>query len=187
MTDHGDVTTTPPAPAPRVRRRGRFSVRDVALSLGVLIVPIFVVILGFQALGGDPIVRVDPAEAYSRAQSAGGFAVLRAQGLPEGWEITAADSQLDKGVTTLRVGLVAPSGKFARFAQSNRPVEQMVADELGGTPRSVGAAELNGQMWLRYPSRGREQALVSARRDSVVVVTGTADDAELRDLAASLR
>jgi hypothetical protein len=189
MTDHGGVTSTPPATAPSAheRRRGRFSVRDVALSLGVLIVPIFVVILGFQFLGADPITRVDPTEAYGRAESSGGFAVLRAEGLPRGWYITAATSQLDKGDTTLRVGLVAPSGKFARFAQSNRPVERMVADELGGTPRSTGAEELGGQVWLRYPGRGQEQALVSVRRDSVVVVTGTAEDAELQELAASLR
>jgi hypothetical protein len=197
MTDHGGVTSTPPAADPgatvpvatlaRERRRGRFSVRDVALSLGVLIVPIFVVILGYQALGADPVTKVDSGQAYSDAQAGGQFTPLRAQGLPKGWDTTAADFQVAKGIATLRIGFVAPDGRFARFAQSNRPVEQMIADELGGARRSTGAEELNGQVWLRYPGRGQEHALVSARRDSVVVVTGTADDAELQDLAASLR
>jgi hypothetical protein len=42
-------------------------------------------------------------------------------------------------------------------------------------------------LWLRYPGRGAEQALVSVRKTAVVVVTGTTQPAELRRLAASLR
>jgi hypothetical protein len=201
MADDGNVSSTPPASdavsgetvssapqsAPPARRRGRFSVRDVTLSLGVLIVPIFAVIVLFQALGADPVRRVDPEPAYTQAAASGGFPVLRAQGLRDGWVVTAATSSRADAAVTLRVGFVAPSGRFARIAESGRPVEQVLAGELGGTPRSTGAEEIGGQAWLRYPGRGNEQALVSVRPKMVVVVTGTADPSELRELAASLR
>jgi hypothetical protein len=165
----------------------RFSLRDIALSFGVLIVPILVVILGFNALGADSVTRVDPGDSYSSAEASGGFTVLRSEGLGKDWHLTAADAPRTGGELTLRIGLVAPSGRFARFAESGRPARQALAAELGGTPRSTGAEEINGQPWLRYPGRGEEQALVSVRKDVVVVVTGTADLAELRELAASLR
>jgi hypothetical protein len=168
-------------------RRGRFSVRDIALSFGVLVVPILVVIIGFTLLGAQPVTRVDASDAYSSADAAGQFTVLRAEGLGQDWYITAADTRRTGNDVTLRVGLVAPSGGFARFAESAGPVERVLAGELGGTPRSTGAEEIDGQPWLRYPGRGAENALVSVRQNVVVVVTGTADVAELRELAASLR
>ncbi|MDQ1678357.1 MAG: hypothetical protein QOC93_3501 [Actinomycetota bacterium] len=180
-------SAVPPGPSAAVRRRGRFSLRDIALSFGVLIVPILVVILGFNALGADSVTRVDPTDSYSSAEASGGFTVLRSEGLGKDWHLTAADAPRTGGELTLRIGLVAPSGRFARFAESGRPARQALAAELGGTPRSTGAEEINGQPWLRYPGRGEEQALVSVRKDVVVVVTGTADLAELRELAASLR
>ena len=155
--------------------------------MGVLIVPIFAVIFLFQFLGADPVRRVDPGPAYAQAEASGAFRVLRARDLPGEWHITAATSQRTADAVTLRVGLVAPSGRFARFAESGRPVEQMLADELGGTPRSTGAEEIGGQVWLRYPGRGNEEALVSVRPDVVVVISGTAERRELQELAASLR
>jgi hypothetical protein len=153
----------------------------------VLLVPILVVIVGFDVLGAEKVTRIDPGEAYSSAEAAGQFTVLRSQGLGKDWYITAADARRTGRDITLRIGLVAPSGGFARFAESGRPAATVVAGELGGTPRSTGAEEINGQPWIHYPGRGAEEALVSVRKDVVVVVTGTADIAELRDLAASLR
>jgi hypothetical protein len=82
---------------------------------------------------------------------------------------------------------VAPDGGFVRFAQTDRPIERTLREELGGARRSTGATEINGARWLSYPGRGAEQALVSTRRDGVVLVTGTASAAELREVAASLR
>jgi hypothetical protein len=174
-------------PSDAARRRGRFSVRDIALSFGVLVVPILAVIIGFNLLGAQPVTRVDANDAYSSAEAAGQFTVLRSEGLGKDWYTTAADTRRTGGDLTLRVGLVAPSGRFARFAESGRPAAQVLAGELGGAPRSTGAEEIDGQPWLRYPGRGAEEALVSVRKDVVVVVTGTADAAELRELAASLR
>jgi hypothetical protein len=178
------VSAPPPAAA---RGRGRFSIRDIALSFGVLVVPILAVIIGFNLLGAQPVSRVDPGEAYASAEAAGQFTVLRSEGLGKDWYITAADARRTAGDLTLRVGVVAPSGRFARFAESGRPVAQVLAAELGGTPRSTGAEEIHGQPWLRYPGRGAEEAMVSVRKDVVVVVSGTADPTELRALAASLR
>jgi hypothetical protein len=177
----------PAAPSAALRRRGRFSIRDIALSFGVLIVPILIVIVGSNLLGAEQVTRVDPNDAYASAEATGQFTVLRPEGLGRDWYTTAADTTRSGSAVTLRLGLVAPSGKFARIAESGRPASKMLAAELGGTPRSTGAEEINGQPWLRYPGRDREQALVSVRRDGVVVVTGTADLTELRTLAASLR
>ena len=189
----GSPTAAGPAPVAAVhpasgeRRRGRFSVRDIALSFGVLIVPIMAVILLFQVLGSDPVTRVDPSGAYSDAESSRQFTVLRTAGLRDGWHLTAASTELAGKSATLRLGFVAPSGGFARVAESGGPADRVVAAELGGKPRSTGAEEIAGAAWLRFPGRGSEQALVSVRKDVVVVVTGTADPGELRQLAASLR
>jgi hypothetical protein len=145
------------------------------------------VILLFQALGSDPVARVDPAEVYADAERSGRFTVLRAEGLPDDWRTTAASVERADDTITLRLGFLAPSGRFARVAESGGPAERVAAAELGGKPRSTGAEEIAGAVWLRYPGRGTEQALLSVRKNVVVVVTGTADPGELRQLAASLR
>jgi hypothetical protein len=153
--------------------------------MGVLIVPILAVIILFKVLGADPATRADPNPAYD--DTASHFTALQVTGLGNDWRISAAATRRSGATVTLRMGLVSPSGRFARIAQTDRPVDQMLADELGGTPASTGAEEINGAVWLRYPGRGTDQALVSVRPDFVVLITGTLEPVELRELAASLR
>ncbi|WP_162907347.1 DUF4245 family protein [Allorhizocola rhizosphaerae] len=73
------------APAPKTRRP-----RDMAISLLVLLIPVFAVVWMYRTLyGGDTVVTVDPSEAIGSAQRAG-LTQLPPATAPQGWFIVSA-------------------------------------------------------------------------------------------------
>jgi hypothetical protein len=158
----------------------------MALSLGVLLVPIVALVLMWQWLGGGP-ATVDPSTAYAQARVANRYPVLQARGLSD-WSVTRADVTLGSGGTaTLRVGYLSPSGGPARVVQSDVPVTTLLPDELGGVRPPVGARTVGGRDWQVYGGRDRERALVFQQPKYTVLVIGQMPDSELNALAASLR
>jgi hypothetical protein len=73
------------------------------------------------------------------------------------------------------------------LVESNVPVGALVTAELGSGVRDEGSARLDGQEWRRYVASGGDRALVLSQPDRTVIVMGRAADAELSQLAASLR
>jgi hypothetical protein len=159
----------------------------MAISLGVLLIPIVVVVLLVQWLSGPP-VSIDPSSAYESARAADRFPVLEPQGLPSGWVINRADVQhLSAGAITLRVGYLSPTGGPARIVQSDVPVTGLLPDELGGVRPPQEQRSVGGRDWQLYPGRGKERALVFQQPKYTVLVIGQMPDSELNALAASLR
>lgn len=72
----------------------------MALSLVVLLIPVFLIMLMYRTLyGGDTVVTVDPTETVASAGRAG-FTQLPPTSAPQGWLIVSAEFSDD----VLRIG-----------------------------------------------------------------------------------
>lgn len=159
----------------------------MALSLLVLLAPILLIVGAYRVLGLDTeVTTVDPAPAVRQAQSDARFTVVEPRGLTERWRITSAAVARDGAALTLRIGYVTPEDGRVQLLQSDRPVEGLLADEVGNG-RPTGEVTIGGHTWQRYPGRAKEQALVRMEPDRTIIIVGTTSDTELRTLANSLR
>lgn len=169
-------------PAPTSRRP-----RDMLISLLVLVVPLIVLIGGYQLISGrTQPVEIDPSAALAAAES-GGLPVLAAADLPEGWVPISAVHQPRPAGTTVRVGYVTPGGGSAQVVQSDLPADALLGDLLPERAAPAGAVDLAGRSWQRYTAGSGEQALVWLSPQVTVLVTGVGTQEELATLAAALR
>lgn len=107
--------------------------RDLVLSLIVLLIPVFLIVLGYRYLyGGDTIVTVDPAEAIASAQRAG-ISQLPPNTAPEGWLIVHA--QFRDGA--LRIGYLTKDQEGVQLVQSRADLATTELPKPGET-RLVG-------------------------------------------------
>lgn len=173
-----------PPDRPQPPRRG---LRDLLISLLVLLVPVVVLVGGYQVISGrDRPVAVDPAPELAAA-IATGMPAVAPTGLDSGWTaVSAAFQERDAGAT-LRIGYATPDGGSVQLIQSTVPVEELLPAELAGAGPPGGTVVVAGRDWQRYPSRPGQQALVLLEPELTTLVVGSADVAELTALAASLR
>ncbi len=107
--------------------------RDLALSLVVLLVPVFLIVLAYRYLyGGDTVVTVNPTEAIASAQRAG-LTQLPPSTAPQGWLVVRA--QFEDGV--LRIGYLTEEQKGVQLVQSRADLAQTQLPKQGET-RLVG-------------------------------------------------
>jgi hypothetical protein len=170
--EHVETADAPVRPATRPARSGR-SARDMALSMAVLIIPIFLL------LGA--------AQTYATARHSASFPVLEPGGLPGGWTaISATFGKVDDG-STLRVSYVPPAKTGLQLVESDRPVNALLPDELGGAAQPGNLETVGGRQWRTYPVAGDGgRALVLAEDGRTTIITGTASAADLRTFAATL-
>jgi hypothetical protein len=170
--------------AQRAERRPR----DMMISLAVLLVPILLAFGIYRVFfdGHDPI-RVDPAAAIDDAQHAGAFPVLVPTGLDQDWTTVSATFQTIDGGKVLRFGMVSPDGEGAQVVQTDVPPTDIIPAELTRDARTQGNTEIAGVAWQIYSTRPGEHAFVKVDTDSTVIVVGGASEADLTDLAASLK
>ena len=170
--------------ATRAERRPR----DMVISLLVLLVPILLVLGVYNVFfDGDAPVRVDPAVAIDDARHADAFPVLVPTDLPSGWTPVSAAFRPVDGGRALRIGFVSPDGEGAQVVQTDAPVTTVIPAELTGASRPQGAAQIGDVAWQTYSARPGERALVLLEPTRTVIVVGSAPEADLRELAASLR
>lgn len=157
-------------------------------TLLVLIVPVLLLVGGYQLISGrlDP-VPVDQEPALSAAQRAG-VPVIEPTGLSEEWvPLSAVFQRADEG-GTLRLGYLTPTGKPVQVVQSTLPSGSLLAAELStdpdaSTPDAEGTVTVGGATWQRYPGRPGEAALVRTDGALTVLVFGPAPVEELSELA----
>lgn len=176
-------------PAP-TRRRGRETVRDMVISMGVVGLGVAALMLVAWRPTPEAAIRtVDWQTAAVGARTVAEYPVLVPTGLPEQWKATSARFESDQrssGRRVWHVGFVTPGNAYAGLEQTDADPAVFVARVVeGGRPE--GEVTINGRQWQVYgPGANGYRSLVLAAQGSTVVVTGSAERTELEQLAASL-
>ncbi len=177
--------------APRPRRRGRETARDMVWSMAVVgIFVAFLVVVTYRDKP-DAVRVIDPAESLAVAQALAPFDVVAPVGLPPTWQATSAryESATTSAVPNAalwHVGYVTPSRDYAALDQAEGEPSVLVRTLVDGAQeRGGGTGAFAG--WQRWESAdGERRAYVLKGPDSSLTIHGNADDAELAVLAGSL-
>ena len=179
-TDGGSSVPPPKA------TRSDATVRNLAIALGILVVPLVAFVALFQPKASDA-PTVDPARVYDTARAEKAFRVREPQGL-SGWRPTvAAYNPADGGRFTIRVSYSTPDDRYLQLVQSNAPADTLVTGIIDrGTPQGV--EQIEGESWTRYTAReGRENVFVLLEPDVTVIVVGDASIDTARTMIKSLQ
>jgi len=155
----------------------------MALSMAVLLVPIFLLLAWLKFYTGAKPPTVDPSGAFAAAGAK--FGSLQPVGLPDGWHPITVDVS-GEGGTTIRVGYVGPGDEALQLVESNVAADKLLPAELGEGLRPQGAVELGGRSWHKFTVRGDEPALVLLEPTRTVLVHGRAPEDAIRAFTATL-
>jgi hypothetical protein len=161
----GDGEAVKPA-RPKQRR-----LRDMAMSMAVLLVPIGLFYVGWNWLASDRQVSVvDTTENHATAASLG-LAAIEPE-LDEEWKAISTDLAVDEETVTLRTGYYSPEGNGLQLAETNGSLADVNEDLSGaGTPVEAAGIEWaayetgNGETWVA--EIGGETVVLSAEPDGV--------------------
>lgn len=176
-SESGSVEEIPP-PKNRMARW----IRDMALSMAVLVVPLVLVVAGYQWLTAVP-ASLDPAPAYAQARATAKFPI-RTVAPPAEWEVATADAKtVAGGVTTLRIGFRTVADAGARVIQSDQKAPQLFVAELGGVRRPTGTVTIGANRWQVYDGRSNETAYgLTLPTHTILVIAATGSGATVSDL-----
>ncbi len=178
---------TPGRPAAPARRRGAGTASDMVRSLVVIGVLVAIVFLALPRPRGRIEQPVDVAASVRDAQAAGLPALEPV--VPEGWRANAATFEPDvvEGLPTWSVGYLLPDDSFAGVRTTAGATPAWL-DGVTSAGEADGEREVAGQVWQELASGTgtRRRSLVLVTDQVTTVVTGTADDDELDELAAAV-
>lgn len=193
-----DPTVTP---RPRVRKtRKPKTMRDMMLSLGVVMVPMLVITWLFtNNLSDYPVQAIDPAPAVAKARAEAPFPVYAPVNLPTGeggWVVTQA-SWVPKGASSrtgdgasmtnewLWGGLDQSKTYYAVNQSDDDPTRVLRRLSRDGGPD--GTSTLDGRQWERWVSADGRTRVIALREDGyILAVTADAPYAGLEAMATSL-
>ncbi|MEU4213802.1 DUF4245 domain-containing protein [Actinoplanes sp. NPDC026623] len=181
--------TTPDAAAEPVTvgKRGGRSPRDMAMSLGILLIPIALLLLFYRlVLDGDRPVSIDTEPTLQQARAAAAFEVVVPRGLGDDWHAVSATFERKGGGATLRIGYVDPDRDGIQLIESSTPTADLIPVELGSDPEAIGTFRSGARTWQRYDARPGEEALLLLEKGRTVIVVGSTDAKSLESFASSL-
>ena len=172
------------APRPRLRQ----GLRDMVLSLAVVLAVVAGIVLVTLRPHPDPIRVVDAAPVVAMAVAQADFPVGAPTNLPEGWRPTSArwEPTAESGdQPVLHIGYVTPSDQYAQVTQSLETSTAYLAEQTGHGI-VTGHKDIGGTDWESWESNTRRSLLRTV--DGVeIIVSGSAPWEELGILAASLQ
>ncbi|RBY77046.1 DUF4245 domain-containing protein [Blastococcus sp. TF02-09] len=180
------------ATSPAVERANRMSAANMIRSLVPLVVICLLLVAwqAFRASNEETVRTVDPTGTVQLAAARAGYEVQAPAGLPEEYRTTSA--RTDAGTAgegdpvTLQLGYLTPSGEYAGFIASDDAGAEPVRAVLEGATEE-GTVDVDGEPWTRLTTGRGETALTRESGEVVLVVTGSAPDDELREVAAAVR
>ena len=167
------------------------TVRGSVAALGCLLGAAIIVVAVPVPHAAEPVTVSYSGDLAALARQAPYPAVAPA-GLPASWQPVSSGLAVGgangAGTVTWQLGFMFPDGALAALAETNADavafIRRMTND---GTP--LAPVRLDGQTWhaSSAPARGQRSMYLTSPAGFTVVVTGNAEWAELRQLAASLR
>lgn len=196
-TEPDPAGTPPPPPAPPVVNRRNKTIRDIALSMGLLVV---VVLLFVGLYGGfsfspggpsddGPTPTADAAGLFTRASRVVPFAPVFPQSLPADWTVNSAaitepDDVAAGTPLTVRSGWLV-AGRFIALVTSNAEPARLLSSEFGGSPSPTGTVDIDGAEWTTTTGLRGEPAWYRTFGGITYLITGSADTTAFRTLAAA--
>lgn len=201
MVGMSSPENAPPASAgaPTQNVREKFnplkSVRDMFLSLAVVLVPLLVITWLFTNNPDDyPVEAVDPAPELQRAEEAAPYEVLAPVGLPTGeggWTPTqvhwSGQGEPGRGSGSSDThndwmyGVLDPNQMYYVVKQTDASPRSLIND-LSRDGHSDGTSVVDGQEWDRYVSPDERTRVLILEGDGVT--TGVAGDVSYEGLEA---
>ncbi|HEX2143714.1 MAG TPA: DUF4245 family protein [Glycomyces sp.] len=162
-----DAATMPARPKHR-------RMRDMALSMAVLLVPIALFYVGWHWLAEDRQVSiVDTTEDYATAANLG-LAVIEPE-LSDEWKPISSVLAVEGETVTLRTGWYSPEGDGLQLVETNGTALDVNEDLTGaGTP-----VEAAGIEWASYELNGGETWVAELNGETIVL---TAEPDGVKDL-----
>ena len=179
-------------------RRLRTTVRDMILSMTLIVLPILAVFWLMPSTASSTPVSVVSASEYQAMLSAARvnlpFTALSPTGLSAGWQLTSDEYEpAGESAADWHLGYLTPSGKYAVLEQTTESIPEFLNDESSDAAET-GTVQVAGASWQEYTGTSpaalatllfREDTTKAGR--SLEVVGGSAPMSELRTLAASLQ
>jgi hypothetical protein len=142
---------------------------------------------GGPSVDSASVPSADASGQLSRTARSVAFPV-REPAVPKGWRANSAStSPVGAGEVLVRVGWVTSDGKFLQLSQSGADMADTLVKETGHeeAPAATGSVDVDGVTWTSYPARRDEPAWVTDLDGAVVLITGSASEAEFRQLATA--
>ena len=173
---------------PGDKPRGRASAGDMVRSLAVVVAVVAVILL-LNARDQRATVReIDFTGPLMQARNTASYDVLGPVGLSDQWRATSVRHPSEDGGVTWHVGFVTPSGAYAGLEQSDGPPADEFVDRFAEGSRATDEVRIGDRTWRRREGGEPEPRAFVVRTDtSTIVVAGTAEWAELEELARALR
>jgi hypothetical protein len=186
--DHDWRVTTPDVqPTGRSNARLRQTAWDMVRSMAVVLVVVFVIVLLAWRPEPEAVKVVATAPTVSLAAREAQFPMVAPSGLAEQWRATSVrwePTEESRSEPVLHIGYVTPSDEYAQVAVAPVASEAFL-DEQTADGAPAGTQAVGDVTWQRWES-DRRRSLVLVDGEGSVVVSGSAEWAELIALAESL-
>lgn len=164
--------------------------------VGALIVTVLAVVafVGFRAVFRDneptPVRAVDYAAVAQAARAEGTLQALAPPRLPLGWKATSA-TYTGGARPQWHLGMLTDDGDYVGVEEAREDIEDLVEEHVDPDAERGKDVAIDGRTWQSWTDEGGDYAVARSLRrngDTVAswVVVGTAPEAEIREVAASL-
>jgi cytoskeletal protein RodZ len=201
MTGVGPTSSRPPGPGddvpaagvdPALQRANRLNAANMIRSI-VPLVLISVALVWWQSVQqsvDERVQTVDPSSTVQLAAARAGYPLLLPTGLGEDYLVTSARTDAGNAgegdPVTVEIGYLTPSKEYAGFVVSDDPGADALSAVLTGAEEQ-GTVDVAGETWTRSTTERDETALSRESGGVTVVVSGSAPDDELEEVAAAVR
>ena len=178
--------TRPLTSTERQRLRTPAYLLRALLPLLVLVV-LLVVFTWPRAPHSDGIHVIDTGPAISAARGQLGFPIVVPVGLSDRWRPTSTQLQPAGPASgaSFRIGYVTPAGQYAELLEGDDAPDAVAAQY--GPLAAAGTVSIDGTSWDRYRTGDGHSLLRLTTSKRTTIVSGTAQQDELTQLAGSLR
>ncbi|MGW0561954.1 DUF4245 domain-containing protein [Streptomyces sp. NPDC003016] len=165
--------------------KGKQTVRGMVLSMSVIgIAAASMYMFIPHDDSADPLKPVDYRVELVTARRAAPYPVAAPVGLPETWKPTSVSYDRQAG-DAWHLGYLDPDREYVAVEQSSGPAEKFVREVSRQATRTGKTLRVGGEGWQRWEGP-KYDALVREEKGVTTVVTGTASQERLTEMAEAL-